>query len=135
MQQVIDKALGIHDDALRLRAYRSNLLAANIANTDTPRYKARDIDFRQILRRQLKPEGGAPVSSLQSTRTGHIDRSWPLLGTELFYRDVDQPSLDGNTVDSDREYTHFAQNALQYQASLHFLSARFRGLITAIQGE
>ena len=76
MQQILDKAMGIHDDALRLRAYRSNLIASNIANSDTPRFKARDIDFKRVLSRQVSPGGFEPVT-LRKTNARHIRQDLP----------------------------------------------------------
>ncbi len=134
MQQVLDKSLGIHADALRLRAYRSNILASNIANADTPGYKARDIDFKSILSRQVTPSGVEPIS-MRNTHAGHIQIGQPMAGADLQYRNPLQASMDGNTVDSHIEYTRFAENTLRYQASLHFLGSRFKSLLSAIKGE
>ena len=134
MQQVLDRAMGIHDDALRLRAYRSNILASNIANADTPGYKARDIDFKSILSRQLTSTGVESVG-IRNTHAGHIGSNQPLLGAEPQYRNPLQAPLDGNTVDSHIEYTRFAENTVMYQASLQFLSGKLKTLITAIKGE
>ena len=126
--------MGIHDDALRLRAYRSNLIASNIANTDTPRFKAKDIDFKRVLSREVNP-GGVESVSLRKTNSRHIRQNLPPGGANPQYRNPLQPSLDGNTVDADTEYTRFAENAIQYQTSLHLLSGKFKGLMTAIKGE
>ncbi len=134
MQQVLDRAMGIHDDALRLRAYRSNILASNIANADTPGYKARDIDFKNILHRQLTSTGIGTVG-VRNTHLGHIRSDQPLPGVEPQYRNPLQAPMDGNTVDSHVEYTRFTQNTVMYQASLQFLSGRFKTLISAIKGE
>ena len=134
MQQVLDNAMGIHDDALRMRAYRSNLIASNIANTDTPRYKARDVDFKRVLSRQVTPGGFEPIT-IAKTNNRHIRQELPLSGAEPMYRNPLQASLDGNTVDAHLEYTRFAENAVQYQTSLHLLSGRFKGLMSAIKGE
>ncbi len=134
MQQILDKAMGIHDDALRLRAYRSNIIASNIANVDTPRYKAKDIDFKRVLSRQVTPGGVDPVA-IGTTNARHISIKQPLLSAEQQYRNPLQASLDGNTVDAHVEYSQFTQNTIQYQSSLQFLSGRFKGLQKAIKGE
>jgi flagellar basal-body rod protein FlgB len=130
----IDTALGIHPQALAVRARRAEILAANIANADTPNYKARDLDFRALL-------GGAQeqqvTARLVATNAAHLpdaDASGNV-GGGLMYRMPLQPSIDGNTVDPQTEYAQFAQNALQYQASLTFLNGRIRGLMTAIRGD
>ena len=131
----IDAALGIHPHALSLRARRAELLAANIANSDTPNYKARDLDFRAVLGGQMN-SNAATGTRLATTQRGHLAAEGvePGMG-ELLYRTPTQSSVDGNTVDPQLEYSQFAQNALQYQASLTFLSSRIRGLMTAIRGD
>lgn len=139
-QQVIDKlsgALNFHREALNLRAERHEVLAANIANADTPNYKARDMDFAKELSRVME-SGRADTSALSLTTTSarHIpaQTSAPLT-QELLYRTPDQPSLDGNTVDMDRERTQFADNAVRYQASLTMINSRIQGLKSAMQSE
>jgi len=126
-----DSALGIHAQALELRARRNELLAANIANADTPGYKARDLDFRAVLRRA--GDSGGP---LKTTDPRHF-RHAPLPGEagEPLYRVPNQSSLDGNTVDPDLEKAAFAENALRYDASFTFLDRKFRGLMQALKGE
>lgn len=131
----IDAALGIHPQALSLRSRRAELLAANIANADTPNYKARDIDFRAML---VAAQGTdrAPAVRLAATRAAHLQgEATAAAGGELQYRVPHQPSIDGNTVDPQAEYAQFAQNAVHYQASLTFLSSRIRSLLTAIRGD
>ena len=127
-----DSALGIHARALRLRARRNELLASNIANADTPGYKARDLDFRQVL-------GAADGERVHLARTNQrhlpLENESGIPGVELRYRVPNQPSLDGNTVDPDLEKTAFAENALRYNASLTFLDRKFRSLLLALKGE
>jgi flagellar basal-body rod protein FlgB len=130
----IDTALGIHPQALAVRARRAEILAANIANADTPNYKARDIDFRaQLSAAQIKPVN----ARLVATNAAHLPdvEAAGTVGGGLMYRMPLQPSIDGNTVDSQVEYSQFAQNALQYQSSLTFLSNRIKTLLTAIRGD
>lgn len=127
----LDDAFGIHEQTLKLRAQRSETLAANLANTDTPGYKARDFDFGQVLRQEAAVR---PVR-LVSTHPSHIRAKQGVLApTQLQYRVPQQPSLDGNTVEVDSEHSRFSTNALQYQASLRFLEDRIKGLRTAIKG-
>lgn len=118
----LDNAFGVHAQALLLRSKRSELLAANIANTDTPNFKARDFDFHAVLN-QMHQQGQAGMAS-SSSRLDHLQ-----------YRIPNSPSLDGNTVDSDLERSEFMENSLAYRTSLQFLNGRIRGLITAIRGE
>ncbi|MBK1673454.1 flagellar basal body rod protein FlgB [Ectothiorhodospira shaposhnikovii] len=128
----IDRAIGIHGDALQVRSKRLELLASNIANSDTPNYKARDLDFRQVLSRAHQPD----ALGLRLTHAAHIpdDASKQGMGDPL-YRVPSQPSLDGNTVDPQLEQAAFAENTVQYQASLDFLGKKFSGLRTALKGE
>jgi flagellar basal-body rod protein FlgB len=125
-----DNAFGIHPQALKVRDQRAELLASNLANADTPNYKARDLDFRSILK-------GVQPSSLKlaTTQPGHQQFKGAVPGQEPLYRNPHQPSLDGNTVESEQEHIRFAENALQYQASLNFLDGKISGLRTAIRGE
>ena len=132
----IDSALGLHADALALRSQRAEVLARNLANADTPHYKARDFDFKSAL---ANAQGLSTVSSVRlvATQPGHIAASAGAGRTdaELQYRVPNQPALDGNTVDTQIEQAEFTQNAIQYQTSLTFLSGKIRGLLTAIRGD
>jgi flagellar basal-body rod protein FlgB len=124
-----DKALGIHPQALAVREKRSEVLAANLANADTPGYKARDLDFKSILKQSL-PEAQA----IEHTQTGHFAPQ-QLLESRLMYRNPNQVSLDGNTVEANVEQARYAENAVQYQASLQFLNNKFSGLMLALRGQ
>ena len=127
-----DSALGIHDDALLLRSRRAELLASNIAHADTPNYKARDIDFAAVLDKASAQQR----VTMKTTHTGHLPAPGAgLAGGEALYRVPHQASLDGNTVDAQMEHAAFAENTIQYQASLTFLGGRFKGLRGAIRGE
>lgn len=127
----LDDAFGIHEQTLKLRSYRSEVLAANLANADTPGYKAKDFDFGKVLKGQL-----GPSAELRATHARHISTaSMPVPSNEMLYRIPRQPSLDGNTVDADQEQMAFTRNALSYQASLEFLNGRIKGLMTAIRGD
>ena len=127
----MDNLFGIHATALKLRANRAEVLAANIANADTPNYKSRDVDFKYALAQSLAKTGDLAV-----TNPRHIDvAGGSSLGTELMYRNPFQPSLDGNTVDLQTERSAFMENSMMYQASLRFLNGKISGLMTAIRGE
>jgi len=126
----LDDVFGIHEEALRLRARRSEVLASNLANADTPGYKARDFDFQAMLRNEMQN----PVR-LAATRPGHIHNDQGIVAsTQMAYRVPQQSSLDGNTVETEREQTAFSANAMRYEASLRFLDGRIKGLLTAIKG-
>jgi flagellar basal-body rod protein FlgB len=130
----LNSYLGVHPSALKVAAQRTEALARNLANADTPNYKSRDIDFRSAL--ATASSVGAPVR-MTATRAGHIATADAAQANshELKYRVPLAPSLDGNTVDAQLEQAAFAENAVRYQASLTFLGAKFRSLMTAITGQ
>ena len=126
-----DKALGNLPEDLGLYARRSTVLASNIANADTPGYKARDVDFRSVL-----AKAGGRQLSLKTTQGAHLSGpSAGLSGAKLLYRTPNQPSMDGNTVDTQVETTEFTKNAMRYQSTLTFLNGKFKGLKLALKGE
>jgi len=131
MPITFDSALGIHQQALALRSQRTEVLASNIANADTPGYKARDIDFKSALANVEAQSTG----SLNRTNSKHIQINSTHGNAELLYRVPNQSSLDGNTVDGLVEKGAFADNALRYQASITFLDGKFKGMMAAIKGE
>ncbi|MND69941.1 Flagellar basal body rod protein FlgB [compost metagenome] len=130
-----DKALGIHEQALGLRAQRAEVLANNIANADTPNYKARDLDFATVLAAQNdKVKNG--TFSLEKTNTRHIDaQGLNMADASLQYRTPMQPSIDQNTVDAQLEQSSYAENAVGFQASFTLLNSKFKGLVSALRGE
>lgn len=130
-----DKALGSHEKALLFQSRRTAILASNIANADTPGYKARDIDFKDTLQQAKFSSGFA--FRLKTTDPAHFKsiQSDILSGVEVKYRTPSQPSLDGNTVELQRELAAFAENAIKYQATLKFLGGRFKGIRAAIRGD
>jgi flagellar basal-body rod protein FlgB len=128
-----ERAFSIHDDAMLLHSHRSSILASNIANADTPNYKARDLDFNSVLRNASDQQSSQ--LSLVSTRSGHISIDNKPLDQALQYRNPLHPSLDGNTVDSHVEQSKFAENALRYQTSFTFLNGKIQGLMKALRGE
>ena len=130
----LDNAFGIHTKALSLYSQRSAVLAANLANADTPNYKAQDIDFKGILSRMAPANANA--SSMTATQAGHFGMQTMMSrAAERLYREPHQPSLDGNTVDVQVEQAAFTDNALRYMTTLRFVSGRVQGLMTALRGE
>ena len=129
--------LGIHPAALKLRSQRTEMLANNLANADTPNFKARDIDFRSALAAASGKSEPGTALSMTATRAGHIAIGADNGGSHphQLYRTPLAPSLDGNTVDAQLEQAAFAENAVRYQASLTFLGGKFRSLLTAITGQ
>ncbi|WP_230351817.1 flagellar basal body rod protein FlgB [Lelliottia sp. WAP21] len=136
MLDKLDAALRFQQEALNLRAQRQEILAANIANADTPGYQARDMDFSSELKKVMergRAEGTGVALALTSAR--HIPaQAMTAPSTDLLYRIPDQPSLDGNTVDMDRERTQFADNSLKYQVGLTVLGGQIKGMQTVLQG-
>ena len=126
----IDKALAFDSKMLSLRGYRQQILASNIANADTPNYKARDIDFSKILTNAM--------SSIAMSRTdaGHLAPAGgnAVEGVKPMYRTSVQPSIDGNTVDSDVEQAQFSENALQYMSTLQFMNGKIQSTLLALRG-
>jgi flagellar basal-body rod protein FlgB len=147
MRTSLDNYLGIHAQALTLEAKRNELLAANLANADTPNYKARDVDFKAALS-AAAGNSAAGSSSAVAIQPAHASltaasssAASPGSGTNdtldaslIKYRVPMAPSLDGNTVDEQLEQSAFAENVVRYQATLTFLNNALRGLMTAITG-
>lgn len=129
----LDNYLAGPVNALNLRAARSEVLASNIANADTPNYKARDFDFAAILRDATQGKQAIEVARTAARHMALAPLS-PVAGP-LEYRIPVQPSIDGNTVELDTELAQFSDNALRTQADLTFLSQRLRTLQMAITGQ
>ena len=132
----LDQYIGVHAAALDVRGRRTELIANNLANADTPGYKARDIDFREAMAR-VSGENTTQGVHLTTTQAGHIGgaaQADAQTSPDLKYRTPLAPALDGNTVDTQLEQAAFAENSVRYQATLTFLNNKFRGLMTAILG-
>ena len=132
MVSKLDSTFSYQNQALNLRAQRAQLLAANIANADTPHYKARDLDFGAALQGALAGQGAQALPLATSAR-GHLNGLLETAPTHLFYRKETQSAVDGNTVDMDVERAQFADNALRYEASLTFLNGQIRNMLDALQ--
>ncbi len=133
----LDEALQFHQTALRLRAERQQILASNIANADTPNYKARDIDFNSALKQAMSAPPAAQDALLKTSpkHLGGTVAGTTASGGPLLYRNAAQGSVDGNTVDMDVERTQFTDNALRYEASITFAAGELKKLLSAIQGQ
>lgn len=131
MLSKIDTELAFVQNALNLRARRQEVLAANIANSDTPNYKARDLDFSAALKSAMGAEGGA--LKMARTSGAHLDGAGSATaGGHLKYRSSVQPSLDGNTVDLNVERAHFTDNSLHYQFLLDRAASAFKKMGQAL---
>lgn len=137
----IDNFLSTHANSLQLRARRTKILATNIANAETPNYKARDLAFAEVLRdvdgnqRSDSRLALNNSASLKTTNAMHIGGARSSATGQVMYREPLHASLDGNTVDKDQEQARFAENTVRYQASLEFINSRVNGLIRALKGE
>jgi flagellar basal-body rod protein FlgB len=113
----LDEFMRFQTEALKLRSTRQELLAGNVANADTPSYKAVDFDFGKALAAATTTKAGTPTPA-----------------PDLLYREPAQASLDGNTVEMDAERAKFADNTVRYEAALKFLNAQLKTMLTALQG-
>lgn len=129
MTNPMDKSFALPAAALKVHDQRARLVAENMANADTPNYKARDVDFRTALR----DAGG--TGELRATNARHLRPPGAVGSAQVQYRVPESPSLDGNTVESHAEQARFAETTVRYQAALNFLGGRIQGLIGAIKGE
>jgi flagellar basal-body rod protein FlgB len=137
---MLDNFLAVHAQSLKLRSQRTQLLATNIANADTPNYKARDLAFAEVLRdvggpgQNQKSVLALNSSGLSISNPRHI-KTRGTLGAEakIMYRQPEEASLDGNTVDKDIEQARFAENTVRYQASLEFINSRVSSLLRALR--
>lgn len=132
MLHKLDDTFRFYQDAANLRAQRQQLIASNIANADTPHFKARDFNFKTALEGAIS---NRPVKLIM-TAANHVASpiGGPGDGQQLLYRTAVQGSVDGNTVDMDVERSQFADNAIHYEANLTFISDQIRILRAAIQG-
>jgi flagellar basal-body rod protein FlgB len=130
----VNPLFAMHASSLAVQQQRMEVLAANLANADTPHYQARDIDFGKVLAAQQ--QGAAAATPLAATSSGHLAGAPASGGLPApSYRIPLQPSVDGNTVDEQVEQSAFADAALHYRASLSFLNGELKGLMTAITGQ
>jgi flagellar basal-body rod protein FlgB len=117
MIDALDQFMRFQTEALKLRSQRQELLAANVANADTPNYKAVDFDFAKALKTATDAQPGATAPA-----------------PEVLYRQPAQAALDGNTVEMDAERAQFADNTVRYEAALKFLNAQLKTMLAALQG-
>jgi flagellar basal-body rod protein FlgB len=133
----INDEFNFNAQALQLRSQRQEVLSANLANAETPNYKARDFDFAAELKQATggtQAAGNSMTVKLATTSTGHIPGSATVgLPVAMLYRTPTQDAIDGNTVDPDLERGQFADNALRYDASLRMLNGQIRTMQTVMQ--
>jgi flagellar basal-body rod protein FlgB len=156
MLDKLDATFSFHQNALKLRGQRQQILAANIANADTPKYKARDIDFKAEMQKVVGGNSANALTNMKSpsansaalkmagtlntTAKNHMTGTPTTnpfnTGTsEAMYRPMQQGSVDGNTVDMDVERNSFADNAVRYEASILMINGAIKKMLTAITGQ
>lgn len=132
-------ALGLYESALSLRAQKASVLSANLANADTPGFKARDLDFHAELKRVMGTDSSVKLRASKAGHFGFADvvgaSQSAVNNSEKLYRVPNQPSIDGNTVEEQVEHAEFMKNTLEFQTAFTLLNSRFKGLTKAIKGE
>jgi flagellar basal-body rod protein FlgB len=140
----LTSSLDFHSKALVVRAQRQEVIASNIANADTPGYAARSLDFKQAMSevmggRELTRTGPALTGSTSHIRHLALQASpgaaRSVTSSALGYEAQTQPSMDGNSVDLDRERAKFMDNAIRYESTLRFINGQAKTLLSAIQGQ
>lgn len=133
-----EQIMGLSPQVLALRSQRLEAISANLANADTPGYKARDIDFRAAMAAAGNGAAALPGARLRRTHDRHLDGAGAsgsgAAAAPLRYRVPSQPSADGNTVETQREHAAFMDNAIRYQASLTLLDGRIKSALRTLRG-
>ena len=130
----LDEVFAFHENALRLRAQRQQLLASNIANADTPNYKAKDMDFGKAMQTALTQGRSASQVAMAQTNPSHLSAELSAQLPNTFMRKPTQNNLDGNTVDMDVERNNFVENSMHYEADVNFTQNEIKGLLAVLQG-
>jgi len=131
-----DSLFGVHAQALGLWQRRAEVISSNLANADTPGFMARDIDFRKAMAAATGAVEGNTLP-MTATSSGHIGGNAAQAMADadrMAYRVETQPTMDGNTVDTQVEQAQFAANAIHYQASLGFINGQIHTMRLAITG-
>jgi flagellar basal-body rod protein FlgB len=108
-----DKNMMVLEKMIDLSVFRQKLLASNIANADTPGYKAKDIAFQAELNKAI--EGGSGAYKIHETYSS-------------------MPNRDGNSVNLDVEMAKMTENALIHNAATQILSMKVRMMKNALKG-
>ncbi len=128
----IEQSLSVFSQALNLRTQRHQVLASNIANADTPNYKARDFSFETAMQNAMSGRSDVGRVDMARTSAGHIARSGAGGSADFKYRSETQSAVDGNTVDMDVERAQITENAMQYQILTQLISNKFQGIRSAL---
>lgn len=130
----LDTALGYYENALRLRSQRQQILASNIANADTPGFKARDFDFNKAMQSAMSQTQDANSLPLAKTNPAHLSSQSAVENPNVFFRKPTQNNFDGNTVDMDVERNAFAENAMRYESDVTMAHNDIKELLSVLQG-
>jgi flagellar basal-body rod protein FlgB len=128
-------SLAFAENAFKLRTYRQQVLGNNLANSDTPGFKARDIQFGDVLKAQLEGKATSSAIGLETTHAAHIPGKMPQDDPRLLYRIPNQPSMDGNTVDADIELTEFTKNSVLTEFAINRFGSTIKSRMSAITGQ
>jgi flagellar basal-body rod protein FlgB len=129
VMKILDSAFAFTERTLAVRGQRMEVLSKNIANADTPNYKAQDVDFRSVLKGTQLP------TAMNATQKGHFSESKMISDANLFYTKPLNSSVDGNTVELSVEQAKYGRAAAQYQATLRFIESDVSGIRKALKGE
>ncbi|MEI6268611.1 MAG: flagellar basal body rod protein FlgB [Methylococcaceae bacterium] len=130
----LDSSLGFYENALRLTSKRQEVLASNIANSDTPNYKARDFDFKTAMMNAMNASSMPTAVEMTQINPLHLDAGSFSAGKYTVLRKSKQNSQDGNTVDIDVERAAFTENALRYESAISFENSEIKNLTMVLQG-
>lgn len=135
MPDLLSDYFQFHQRALSVRAERQQILASNIANADTPHFKARDIDFKAALATALSAPSTPASAALETSHSAHLDIPSVAGNAALLYRMPRQDSIDGNTVELDMERAQFTDNAIRYEEGISAVNGKIKSLLSVIQGQ
>ena len=130
----LDSSLGFYENALRLTSQRQQILATNIANSDTPNYKARDFDFKSAMMAAMNATSISSSIEMAQLNPLHLDAGNLSTSNFAVLRKSKQNSQDGNTVDIDVERATFTENALRYESAIAFENSEIKNLTLVLQG-
>jgi flagellar basal-body rod protein FlgB len=128
-------SLAFAENTLKLRTYRQQVLGNNLANSDTPGFKARDIQFGDVLKAQLEGRAASNAIRMATTHVAHIPGKVSQEDPNLLYRIPDQPSMDGNTVDADIELSEFTKNSVLTEFAINRVGSTIKSRMSAITGQ
>lgn len=128
----LEQSISVFSQALNLRTQRHQVLASNIANADTPNYKARDFSFEMAMQNAMAGRSDFGRVDMARTSGGHIEGAGAGGSAAFKYRSETQSAVDGNTVDMDVERAQIAENAMQYQILTQLISNKFQGIRSAL---